>query len=66
MLMFNQIKLLDLHKVRPLILQDEERDRVTYKGWDTSKQFLEQVVMEQGPFDGVMGFSQVTSQSAVI
>ena len=64
--MFNQIKLLDLHKVRPLILQDEERDRVTYKGWDTSKQFLEQVVMEQGPFDGVMGFSQVTSQSAVI
>ena len=40
-------------------LQDEERDRITYRGWDTSKEFLERVVKEQGPFDGVMGFSQV-------
>jgi len=32
---------------------------VTYRGWDTSKDFLEKVVREQGPFDGIMGFSQV-------
>jgi len=32
---------------------------VTYRGWDTSKEFLEKVVQEQGPFDGIMGFSQV-------
>ena len=44
-------------------VQDEERDRVTYRGWDTSKEFLEQVVKEQGPFDGVMGFSQVLIRS---
>ncbi|DBA87420.1 TPA: hypothetical protein ACH3X1_004466 [Trebouxia sp. C0004] len=38
--------------------KDEERDRVTYRGWDTSKGFLEKIVQEQGPFDGIMGFSQ--------
>ena len=32
---------------------------MTYRGWDTSKDFLEKVVQEQGPFDGIMGFSQV-------
>lgn len=32
---------------------------MTYRGWDTSKDFIEKVVREQGPFDGVMGFSQV-------
>ena len=32
---------------------------MTYRGWDTSKDFLEKVVREQGPFDGIMGFSQV-------
>ena len=39
--------------------QDEERDRVTYTGWDTTKTFLEEVMQQQGPFDGIMGFSQV-------
>ena len=39
--------------------QDEERDRVTYTGWDTTKAFLEEVMQQQGPFDGIMGFSQV-------
>ena len=41
-------------------LQDEERDRITYTGWDKSKTFLEEVMQQQGPFDGIMGFSQVT------
>lgn len=47
------------------LFQDEERDRITYRGWDTSKEFLEQVVKEQGPFDGVMGFSQVQALQIV-
>ncbi|KAL3140879.1 hypothetical protein ABBQ32_005414 [Trebouxia sp. C0010 RCD-2024] len=38
--------------------KDEERDRITYRGWDNSKDFIEKVFKEQGPFDGVMGFSQ--------
>lgn len=40
--------------------QDEERDRVTYTGWDKTKTFLEDVMQQQGPFDGIMGFSQVS------
>lgn len=52
--------------VSTIFIQDEERDRITYRGWDSSKDFLEQVVKEQGPFDGVMGFSQVPAQSCCL
>lgn len=52
--------------VSTILIQDEERDRITYRGWDSSKDFLEQVVKEQGPFDGVMGFSQVPAQSCCL
>lgn len=41
-------------------MQDEERDRITYTGWDTTKLFVENVMQQQGPFDGIMGFSQVS------
>lgn len=57
-----EILLTNHHSRLDDLLQDEERDRITYKGWDTSKEFLEQVVKEQGPFDGVMGFSQVQAE----
>lgn len=40
------------------ISMDEERDRISYTGWDKSKTFLEEVMQNQGPFDGIMGFSQ--------
>jgi hypothetical protein len=40
--------------------QDELKDFVlTYHGLEESEAFVERVIKEQGPFDGLVGFSQV-------
>ncbi|PKI82300.1 dihydrofolate reductase [Malassezia vespertilionis] len=41
-------------------------DGDVYRGWDNSAMFLQTVFQEHGPFDGIMGFSQGGSVTAVI
>jgi hypothetical protein len=45
--------------------QDELKDFVlTYHGLEESEAFVERVIREQGPFDGLVGFSQVGARWA--
>ncbi len=37
---------------------DEEQHLRQTEGWAASQQHLQRVLHEQGPFDGVLGFSQ--------
>ena len=41
-------------------LQDEERQRIVYMGWDRTAAYLGKKIKELGPFNGIMGFSQVS------
>jgi pimeloyl-ACP methyl ester carboxylesterase len=43
-------------------------DRATgyYKGWARTREFLESVFAEQGPFDGVFGFSQGSALTGLL
>jgi hypothetical protein len=38
----------------------------TYVGWDESQAMLERVLAEQGPFDGILAFSQGAAVAAVL
>lgn len=41
-------------------MQDHLEDfKLTYHGLEKSEAYLERVITEKGPFDGLMGFSQV-------
>lgn len=40
--------------------------RLTYHGLEASEAYLEQVVAEQGPFDGLIGFSQGAIMAAAL
>lgn len=40
--------------------------RLTYEGLEASEAFVERVIREQGPFDGLMGFSQGAVMAAVM
>ena len=37
-----------------------------YEGWDASVTYLKTLCREQGPFDGVLGFSQGASLAAIL
>ncbi len=41
-------------------------DTIDYEGFDTSLHYLEAIFREQGPFDGVIGFSQGGALTAVL
>jgi len=40
-------------------------DHTAYAGWDRSREYLRQLCAQQGPFDGVLGFSQGAAAAAL-
>lgn len=53
-----------LKEVESHLLQDKENNRVYYVGGEETLNYIDQVLKEQGPFQGFWAFSQVLSLQA--
>ena len=40
-------------------MQDEQNQELVYSGGEETLEYIEKVIAEQGPFDGLWAFSQV-------
>lgn len=48
----------------PDVLYNAKQSFMEYRNFDKCLAYIEELMIKDGPFDGLMGFSQVTSRTA--